>query len=227
MSFGIHYREFLNLVLLQDFGGFGQAGHLMCRNQIILGHHLCNRTLNVTLETQVSVSDYTYEMAVGVNDRNTSDVVFRHQGESICHRSVAANGDRVIYHTILGTLHNGDLTSLLFDTHILVYHTDTALTRDSYCHRGFGDGVHCGGHKRYLKLDVPGEACGEFNSAWQHLRISGNKEDIVKCESVHYNLVCKKRRSHICNLLVIVRKDSVSMRHDQKNRCFQTEINAD
>ena len=88
----------------------------------------------MTLETEVAVSDNTHEVVFFINHGNAADMIVVHHIQSILDGAAATNRDRVIDHTVLCTLDDGHLTSLLFDRHILMNDTDTALTRNGNGH---------------------------------------------------------------------------------------------
>ena len=66
---------------------------------------------------------------------NAANMIVVHHIQSILDSATAANGNRIIDHTILSTLDDGYLTSLLLDRHILMDDTDTALTCNGNGHR--------------------------------------------------------------------------------------------
>ena len=83
----IHYGQFLNFVLLQDLGSSRQVGLLMSSHKMILRHDFIDRTIQTTLEAQVTVSDDTHQMTLIVHHRDTSDMILRHNVESLCYCS--------------------------------------------------------------------------------------------------------------------------------------------
>ena len=137
-------------------------------HQVLAGHHLHDGTLHVLLETQVTVGHDTHQMTLAIHYRYATDMVLGHEGKRILYSPIATDGHGVVDHTILGTLHDGHLTSLFLDAHILMDHTDTAFTGDGNSHGRFGDSVHSGCHKRNLEFDVAREARGQLHCAGQH-----------------------------------------------------------
>ena len=89
-----------------------------------------------------------------VHHWNTADVILLHDGKGILHSRATLDGDRVVNHTILSTFHDGHLTRLVFDGHVLVNHTDASLTGNGDGHRSLCDSVHSSCHERNLQLDV-------------------------------------------------------------------------
>ena len=130
----VNYREFLNLVLLQDGSGSNQVGLNVSGNQILAGHHLINLLVHVALEAEVTVGNNTYEMVLIIHHWNTTDMIIVHHIKGILHCTTATDSNRVINHTILSTLHDGNLTSLLLDAHVLVDNTNTTFAGDGNRH---------------------------------------------------------------------------------------------
>ena len=130
----IHHGEFLDFILLQDLGSSRQVCLLMGGHEMFLRHDLIDGTIQTTLEAQVTVGDDTHQMTVVVYHGDTTDMILRHDVEGLCHRCSQGDGDRIIDHTVLCTFHDGHLTGLVVNRHILVDYTDTALTRDGDGH---------------------------------------------------------------------------------------------
>ena len=131
----------------------------MCHNKILGCHNFVNKTVAVSLETKVAVGNDTYKPVLGVNYRNTTDMIFSHEVESIVNGLAHLNGDRVIDHTVLCSFYDSHLASLILNTHILVDNTDASFAGNGNCHRGFCHSIHSGSDKRYLQFDVTGELC--------------------------------------------------------------------
>jgi hypothetical protein len=103
-------------------------------NQVLAGHYLINLLVHVTLETKVTVGHDTNEMILVIHHWNTTDMIVVHHIQRILHCTATTDGDRVINHTILSTLHDSHLTSLLLDGHVLVDDTNTTFAGDSNRH---------------------------------------------------------------------------------------------
>ena len=158
MIFLIHYGQLLDLVLLQDLGSGSQVCLLVRGHEVILRHNLLHRTIQTTLKAQVTVCHDTYEMIAVIDDRNTTDMILRHDVEGLSHRRSLRDGDRIIDHTILCTFHDSHLTGLIINRHILVDHTDTSFTGNGDSHLRLCDGIHGSCHKRDIQFDIPREA---------------------------------------------------------------------
>ena len=184
--------EFLDFVLLQNLGGSSQVCLLVGSHQIILSHHLINLLVQTALKTQVTVGDNTHKTILFVNDRNTTDMILSHDIECVLYGRTATDGNGIINHTILCSFDNSDLTGLILDRHILVDNTNTTFTGNSNSHPTFRNRIHSCRHKRHVQLDMTRETSLQFYSLRKYLRISGNQQDVVKCQAVHNNLVCNK-----------------------------------
>ena len=85
-----------------------------------------------------------------------------------------------------------DLTRLLRDGHILVDNTDSAFACDGNGQCCLGHCVHCGRDEGNIKRDVAGKSGAKVYFAGKNFRISRNKEDIIKSESVHFYSISNK-----------------------------------
>ncbi len=127
----------------------------MGSHQVLACHNFVNQTIVIALKTQIPVSNDANQVIFLIYNWNSTDMVFAHQFDCICHCATSSNCDWIIYHTILGTFHNGYLACLFFDAHILVYNADTTLACDCNGHGRFCDCVHGGCDERNLELNIP------------------------------------------------------------------------
>ena len=130
----------------------------MCGNEVLRSHHLVYLLVEVTLKAQVSVGDDAHEMVVIIHHGNASDVIVVHHLQGILHGATLVYGHRVVYHSVLGTLHDGHLTGLFLDGHVLVYHTDASLTGYGNGHGALRNSVHGSCDKGHVKRDVARKA---------------------------------------------------------------------
>ena len=101
-------------------------------------------------------------------------MVLVHDGEGVSHRLISLNRHGVVNHAVLGTLHNGYLSCLVLNRHVLVNDADAALAGNGNCHRGLGHRVHGSGDKGDLQVDVARKLRGKRHCAGQNFRVSGN-----------------------------------------------------
>ena len=126
----------------------------MCHDEVLLRHDIIYQCIELSLETQVTISDDTHQSSFVIDHRNTSDMVFSHHGERIAHSASALDGHGVVDHAVFCTFHYRHLPCLFFDAHILVNHTYTTFARYGNCHRSLGNGVHCSSDERNVQYDV-------------------------------------------------------------------------
>ena len=170
----VHNRQLLNLVLLQNLCSSNQVGLLMGRYQVVFRHDLVNGTVETALKAQVTVGNDTYEVIAIIYHRDTTDMILRHDVECLSNCGAQRNRDRIIDHTVLSTFHDGDLTGLIVDRHILVNHTNTAFTGNGNSHLRLGNRIHSGRYERHVQFDVTREAGFQLYCFWQNFRISRN-----------------------------------------------------
>ena len=137
-------------MVLQNLRSCFQIGRLIGGNQIFFCHYLVDTFIHVTLETKVTIRYNTDQISIVIHYRNAADLVFGHQGESITYGRPLLNSDRIVNHTVLGTLHCSHLLSLFLNGHILMDHANSPFARNGNSHLGFGNRVHGGSYKRNL-----------------------------------------------------------------------------
>ena len=166
----IHYRKFLYLALSEDSSSVLQTDSFLGRNQIFLGHHLEHRLLLVVLETEVTVSNDSYEFSIQIDNRNATDVMFRHKSQCIAHCSFRADGDRIINHPVLSSLYATDLFALLLNCHVFVDDTDTTCASHCDCKVSLSDGIHSRRHDWSTESNISSELSGDIYRSWKNFR---------------------------------------------------------
>ena len=161
----------------------------MGHHEVLACHHLVNLAALVGLEAQVAVGHDAHQLVVSTHYGDAADVILSHQIQRIAYGLAAHDGDWVIDHTVLGTLYDSHLASLLLDAHVLVDNADTAFTGYGDGHRRLSDGVHSCGDKRNLKFYVARELGTQRNLAGQYCGISWNKQDVIEGDTLHNYLV--------------------------------------
>ena len=163
----IHYGQLLDLVRKQNLRSLLQLCRV-CSDDVVLGHHLLDVTVHIALEAEVAVCHDTDEHTLVVNNGNTTDLVLVHQLQRIAHGLILGDGDGVIYHTALGTLHTTYVRSLLGNRHILMNNADTTLARKRNGELCLRYGIHSGRHNRYIQFDITRKTCFSRNCSRQH-----------------------------------------------------------
>ena len=144
----IDYRQFFYLIFLQNLSGSFQVCRLIGGNDILFRHYLIDTLATVFLETKVAIGNNSYQISFIIHYRNTTDFILGHQIQSIRNRRTSLDSHRIINHTVFGTFYDSNLTSLLFNRHILMNHTNTAFTSNGNSHFRFGNSIHSGCYKR-------------------------------------------------------------------------------
>ena len=98
-----------------------------------------------------------YQVVFIVDNRNTTDVVIMHHIKSIFYCATSTDSNRIVNHTIFGTLYDSYLMSLFRNRHIFVDDTDTTFTCDSYRHRSLSNSIHRSCDEWDIQLDVTRE----------------------------------------------------------------------
>ena len=152
-QFAIHSynRQLFNLMFLKNLCSRFQIGRLIGSNQSFFrSHNKINMLCHVSFETQISVSNDTYQITFIIHYRNTTDFIFSHNSQSVTDSRTSLDSNRIVNHTIFSTLYNGNLSCLLLNRHIFVNHTDTTFTGNGNSHFRFGNRIHGSRHKRYF-----------------------------------------------------------------------------
>ena len=82
-TFFIHYRQFLNFVLLQNAGCGTQVSLLGSSHQVLRSHHQVDVLLQILFKTQIAIGHDAHQVSFGIHYRNSTNMVFIHQGQSI------------------------------------------------------------------------------------------------------------------------------------------------
>ncbi len=156
----VDHGELLDPVLAHDLLRRVERSARRRRDQLVLGHRIGERAVELALELQVAVRDDPDERAGRVDDRHAADVEAAHEGHRLAQRGGRLQCDRITDHPALRPLHAVDFGGLPVDRHVLVEDTDAAGARHRDRHLGFGDGVHRRGDQRHLERDAAREAAG-------------------------------------------------------------------
>ena len=155
LAFGVDDRQFFNAVLTQDLLGLGEVASVFSDNQILACHQLCDGATGLFFEPQISVGHDAHQFARAVSDRNASDFVLAHDGQSVTCCGIFAQRDRILNHPAFRTLHLSDLVRLGGDAHVLVHDADAAVAGHGDGHLALSHRVHCGTDNGAFQLDVP------------------------------------------------------------------------
>ena len=123
-------------------------------NKILFCHNLRNRGLHIVNKPQIPVCYNSNQAPSFVNYRNSSYLILFHKKECITYGSVFVNSNRIVYHSILCTLHLSHMLHLHFDGHIFVNYPDTSFTGNFNCKCCLCNGIHSGGNDRRADSDL-------------------------------------------------------------------------
>ena len=132
-------------------------------NEVFLCHYVADFCIVVRNKTHISVCDDSDQLACSVNNRNTGNLIFSHKLVSVINISVCCERKWIYNYAVFRTLYLVNLVRLLFNSHVLVNDTDTALSCDSNCHFCLCYCVHSSGHNRCFKNDIPSQPCAEID----------------------------------------------------------------
>ena len=166
----IHNRKFLYLTASEDASSLLKADAFLGSNQIFLSHHLRDRQLPVILETKVTISNDANKLTGIVYNRNTSDMLFSHKSKSITDGSFRTDSNRIINHTVFGSLHPPDLFALLLYSHVLVDDTYTAGTSHGDSKISLSYSVHRRRHNRSVERNLSCKFSGNIYTSRENFR---------------------------------------------------------
>ena len=125
-----------------------------------------------------------------------------HHSKNLTHCSIWMNGDRIVDHSVLGSLHTTHLVHLLLDGHVLVDDTDTAGTSHRDRELSFSHSVHCSRNDRSLESDISGELARHIYSSRKNLRMCRNQQYVVEGKSFNNRRVCKCLHLYEDNIVI-------------------------
>ena len=125
-----------------------------CSNQILFGHNLAYRSLEIVHKAQIPVCNYTYQLFLVIHNRNTTYMVHAHKFEGIGNNCVTFNCNRIVDHSILSPLHTPYMFHLTLYRHILVYNTYTTGTGYCNCQLSLCYCIHSCRYNRRLQNNI-------------------------------------------------------------------------
>ena len=194
-AFVVDDGELFDLVVEQHRGGVLEFGSVGGDQAVARRHHLPDAARHVGLEAQVAVRDDADELPVRIHNRDAADLVLLHQIEGVADGIVLRDGDRIVDHAVLGTLHTAHLRGLLGNGHVLVDDAYAPFAGQGNGQRRFGHGVHGGGHDGDVERDITRETGLDIDLSRQHFRIGGYEQHIVERKSFGLNPFIDKRHN--------------------------------
>ena len=188
---------------LQNLLRFGKGGSHGCGYKAVLGHNVLDFHIEVSEETHIAVGDDADKLFVFIANRHATDFVSAHQLVCVCGGMILGEVERVHNNAVFGTFYLVDLLRLLFNGHIFVDYTDTALAGNGDCHFRLGNGVHCCGHNRCVEHDSLCKNGFCVNIFREHIRLCRNKKHVVECKPFVSKLFVCVWINHFNSLLSI------------------------
>jgi hypothetical protein len=122
----VHHGKLLDPVLGQNPFRLVEPGANRCGDQLVLGHHLADRLIEIPLELEIAIGDDADQLPRGIHDRDAGNPEPVHQGGGFAQGTIGTQRDRVHDHPALAALHPIHLRGLAVDRHVLVKHADPA-----------------------------------------------------------------------------------------------------
>ncbi len=137
----IYKGELLYTVLAQYLLSLRKSGADRSCHELVLSHDVAYPLLEIRLEAQISVGNYTHELAVDC-DRHAAYLKLVHQVERIRQLMVGRKIERIGNDAVLASLYLIDVERLSLDAHILMNHADSALSSHRYGELVLRDRIH-------------------------------------------------------------------------------------
>ncbi len=147
-------EELLDLLLVQDFLGFVERGANRHGDQVALGHHIRDRSIDIGLEPQIAIGQDPDEppfLAAVLRNRDPRNAVFAHQVEGFTDPARGRQRDRIDDHAAFRALDAVHFRCLVLDRQILVNDAQSAVLGHRDGHLRLGDRVHGGAESGTLR----------------------------------------------------------------------------
>ena len=177
-------QQLFDTVLVQMTLGFLKRNAHGHRDEILAGHDVAHADgISILNKADIPVGDNALQGTV-VHNRKTGNPEIMHQGKGFTDRAFGANGHGVKNHAAFAFLDTLDLESLLGDGHILMDNTDTTHAGHGNGHGGLGHRIHSRREQRNAQLYLRSQPCGDINHVRGNFRVAGNKQNVVKGQSL-------------------------------------------
>ena len=196
----IHNGKLLDLVLPQDLLCFLQRNALRSSHQILMGHDLGDGTAEIRFKLHIPVGDDANQLPILHTDGNTRDLVLAHQVVRILKGIVGSQIEGVGDNAVFRALFHVHLLDLLFNGHVLVDDTDTALSGHGNGHLILGNGVHSRRKQRDVQVDFLCELGAQRDLTGHYFAGCGDQQHIVKGQPLFVELLRRIVIYHHANL---------------------------
>ncbi len=178
-------EELLDFLLMQDLPGVVERGADRHGDEIVLGHHVADRPIDVGLEAQVAIGQDADEpplLAPVFGDRDAGNPIAAHQVERLADPRLRTERDRIDDHPALGSLDAIDFGSLLVDRKILVDDAEPTMLGHRDRHLRLSDCVHRRAEQRDVQSDVAGEPGADVDLRRHHRGVPRHEQHVVEGE---------------------------------------------
>ncbi len=173
-------EHLLDAVLVELGLGLFERRPLGDGDQVLLGHQLVDRLVEVLLEAEVAVGEDADQMPLGVGHRHARDLVAGHHLERLADALVGPHGDGIDDHPRLTALDPVHLFGLDLHRHVLVDDADPPLLGQGDGQARLGDGVHGRGEDRHVHLDPAADLGPQLDLVRMDLGEAGDDRDVVE-----------------------------------------------
>ena len=178
----VDHEHLLDAVLVELGLGLLERRPLGDGDQVLLGHQLADRLVEVLLEAQVAVGEDADQVTLRVGHRHARDLVAGHHLERLADALVGAHGDGIDDHPRLAALHPVHLLGLHVDRHVLVDDADPPLLGEGDGQARLGHRVHGRGEDRDVHLDPAADLGPQLDLVRVDLGEAGDDRDVVERE---------------------------------------------
>ena len=149
-------------------------------DQILLGHEVGDRPVELGAETEVAVGEDALELPLGIHHREAGNSISGHDVEGLSHRLFGVDRDRVDDHARLGTLDLVHLFGLVLDRHVLVDDAEPTELGHGDPHVPLGHRVHRRRDDRQVERDATLRQTGRnVHIVGVDLRTPGHQQYVV------------------------------------------------
>ena len=148
-------------------------------DQVLAGHHVADRLLEIALETEVAIGEDA-DQARAAGHRQSRNLVLAHDVERAAQRGLGLDGDRVDDHAAFRPLHLVHFLGLAVDRQVAVNEAESALARHGDRQAGFADGIHRRRNQRNIQGNLPREARAGIDFGGQNRGPVRDQQHVVK-----------------------------------------------
>src|SRR5690554_2460283 len=171
----VDHQHFLDPVFLHPHLDHVEFSPFRHRYQTLTrGHDVGNAVTLVGLKAHVTLGDDTYQV-FALYHRKAGETMLLSYGQQVFELGFGTYGHRILDDHALVLFDLANFCRLGGNTHVLVHDANPALLRHGNGQAGFGHGIHGGGDKRNIEVEIAGEAGSQVDVLGQDIRVAGDK----------------------------------------------------